>query len=191
MRADSILIASCALLVSPLLVEATAQTDAKRAKPSSAPRSNQVKRPSGAAIRSNFLKNYLPDVPGLSDKLGGGAGATEQPGVTTPSPLDANHRDPNTYQKKRQVAGPTAPKARHPAKPMVKTPVPSTPGRARRDRTYVSGVVPQSPLYQGPEGSRIRREPDPRAASARTAPTRSKSIRPPRRSFAPSSRSAR
>jgi len=166
------------LLASPLLVDARAQSQATVGDRSTRSRSSPTDRPSRTGVRSEFLKTYAPKVPGLpgfgSGSGGGGGGSMK--GTRTPSPLQAGHKDPSSYQRKPRAPRLDVPKPRKGGKARAMAAAPARPGHARHDRTYVNGLTPQHSLYLGNEGSSIRREPDSRAALAKlSASSKSKS----------------
>lgn len=167
------------------IVDAHAQTPTTGANRSSNLKSSQTRRPSGSSIRSEFLKTYVPPVPGLPG-VGGTSGGSSIKGTPTPSPLGASHKEPSSYQRKPKAprSGGTS-KAKKPGKPKVMAAVPARPGDVRKDRTFVNGMTPQHSRYLGHEGSSVRREPDQRAALAKLAAP-SRKPRPARRSLSSS-----
>lgn len=186
MNRNSILFSAGILSASFLLVDACAQAQATGGNRSSNQKSGQTRRPSGSNIRAEFLKNYVPPVQGLPGfGGGGGGGGGSMKGTPTPSPLGAGHKEPSSYQRKpRAPRSAGAPKSKKPGKPKVMAAVPARPGHARDDRTFVNGLTPQHSRYLGHEGSRVRREPDQRAALAKLAAP-SRKPRPARRYLSP------
>jgi len=186
MSRNSILFSAGILSAAFLLVAAHAQAQATGGSRSSNQKSGQTRRPSGSNIRAEFLKNYVPPVQGLPG-VGGGGGGGSIKGTPTPSPLEAGHKEPSSYQRKpRAPRSGGTPKAKKPGKPKVMAAVPARPGHARKDRAFVNGLTSQESRYLGHEGSSVRREPDERAALAKLAAP-SRKPRPARRYLSPNS----